>query len=469
MGVAAQALHVQNFRPSAKKMVSAMQAKNHCLWIMTICTGWRRMSLFLFVRHQMLLLLLPAVTLSLFWTHACAAADTPLTIPVRFFQVSDDDGKRETVVHVDGLQRQLDFMNKAFEPAQVRFTFDPAHDFLPLRSTIVNDMLGTGDANWVSASREGNRIAAGCPGKLVVFVRHGPGPGQTGRSFSWFDYNFIAFAGGPRPYWSLAHETAHYFGLAHPHGGPEFKSVKEAVAYFSKHGMRPAVFDGDGLKDTPPHPAIIPLYQGRDRLITLDGHPFTILRGNVVSYYHYPKPEGDLAAGTMTPEQLVRLRWFLLMRLKHGMAMPTNSLIAHPIEAASLRVLRTHKCHVSPQPMDGFFKDHWSGKRQLFGRGDMGGQVTLALPVPRSGRQQLVVALTHAPDYGRLRFWLDGHPLPTAFDGYAPSVIPSGPIRLGIFDLGAGLHRFTVKIVGKDPQASGFAFGLDCLQLGGRR
>jgi len=415
--------------------------------------------------YQIPIVLWLTAALTPFLARTYAVADDPVTIPVRFFRVSDNDGKRETPVDVEVLRRQLDFMNKAFKAAQVRFTFDAAHDDVPLRSTIVNGMLGADDANWLKAKREANRIAAGCPGKLVVFLRHGPGAQPTGGSFSWFDYNFVAFAGIDNSYWGLAHEVAHYFGLAHPHAAPEFKTVKEAEAFFVKHGKHDDIFDGDGLKDTPPCPGIVALYTGSDRSVTLAGHRFTILRGNVVSYYHYPKPEDDLAAGTMTPEQLGRVRWFLAMRVKHGMAMPNNTLIANPIEAVSLRVLKTVKCEVAPQPMDDFFKGAWSGKRQLFGQGEVNSQVTLELHVPRSRRQQLVVALTQAPDYGKLHFLLDGRLLPQTFDGYAPSVIPSGPIELGDFDLRAGPHQFTVKIVGKNPQSNGYAFGLDCLQL----
>ena len=283
------------------------------------------------------ILLSLATAPSPFPNRAYAADERPVIVPVRFFRVSDDDGKRESTVDVDALRRQVDFMTKAFEPAHARFTFDAVHDLVPLKSTIVNNMLGADDANWVKAKREGNRIAAGSHGKLVVFLRHGPGAQPAGGSFSWFDYNFIAFAAGTDRYWNLAHEAAHYFGLAHPHAAPEFKTVKEAEAFFVKHGKRPEIFDGDGLKDTPPCPGIVALYDGNERFVTLAGHRFTILRGNVVSYYHYPKPEGDLAAGTMTQEQLARVRWFLAMRVKHGMAMPNNTLIANPIEAVSLR------------------------------------------------------------------------------------------------------------------------------------
>ena len=55
-----------------------------------------------------------------FATCAYAGDDKTVAIPVRFFRVSDDDGKRESALDVDALGRQLDFMNKAFEPAHAR-------------------------------------------------------------------------------------------------------------------------------------------------------------------------------------------------------------------------------------------------------------------------------------------------------------------------------------------------------------
>jgi hypothetical protein len=195
-----------------------------------------------------------------------------VTIPVRVFRVSDDDGRHTAAVDVRDLQRQVAYMSKAFEPAHVHFTFDPARDLVPLKSTVINHMLGAGDDNWLKAKREGNRIASGSPGKLVVFLRHGPGQQPAGGSFSWFDYDFIAYSETAHDYWKLAHEAAHYFGLAHPHGGREFKTVKEAEEFFLEHERRPEVFDGDGLSDTPPCPAIPALYTNSDRSVTLAGH-----------------------------------------------------------------------------------------------------------------------------------------------------------------------------------------------------
>jgi hypothetical protein len=400
------------------------------------------------------------------------AADGPaktsperVTIPVRFFLVSDDDGKHRAAADVRELRRQVEFMSRAFEPAHVRFTFDPAHDLTSLKSTIINHMMGTSDANWLKAKREGNRIAAGSHGKLVVFLRYGPGAQPTGVSFSWFDYNFIAFSTSAHDYWKLAHEAAHYFGLAHPHGGPEFKTVKEAEAYFVEHEGRLECFDGDGLDDTPPCPGIVSLYLSNDRSVTLAGHEFTILRGNVVSYYHHAKPEDDLAAGTMTPQQSKRLRWFVDMRMKHGMALPVNSTMNNAIDAVSLHILKSADCSAEPQPVDQFLKGAWSGQRQLWCKCEENGQLTLELKVARSGRQRIIAGLTHAPDYGKLQFAIDGHALSSAFDAYGPSVLPSGPIELGSLDLGAGVHEFSIKVVGKKPQSKGYSFGLDCLKL----
>ncbi len=371
---------------------------------------------------------------------ASPGADSPkrkaaedVTIPVRVFQVSDDNGERKASVDVRNLERQVAYMSRAFKPARVQFTFDPTHDLVPLKSTVISRMLGAGDDNWLEAKREGNRIAAGSHGKLVVFLRHGPGPQPAGGSFSWFDYDFIVYSETAHDYWKLAHEAAHYFGLAHPHGGSEFKTVKDAEEYFVEHERKPEIFDGDGLKDTPPCPAIPALYTTVDRSVTLAGHKFTILRGNVVSYYHYPKPEDDLAAGTLTPEQIERLRWFVDARVRDRMAMPNNTHLSDRVEAASLRVSKTDKCEASPQPMDQLYRGSWSRPRQLFGKGEEGGQVTLELPVARSGQQRLVAAFTRAPDYGELQFSLDGRPLSVPFNGYAPSVMPSGPITLWRF------------------------------------
>jgi len=61
---------------------------------------------------------------------------------------------------------------------------------------------------------------------------------------------------------------------------------RESGAFFVEHRMHPEIFDGDGLKDTPPCPAIVALFAGSDRSVTLAGHRFTIFRGNVVSHYH---------------------------------------------------------------------------------------------------------------------------------------------------------------------------------------
>ena len=73
--------------------------------------------------------------------------------------------------------------------------------------------------------------------------------------------------------------------------------------------------------------------------------------------------------------------------------------------------------------------------------------------------------LPRAPDYGQLRFEIDGQPSATIFDGVAPQVLPSGPVQLGTFPLAAGQRRVSLLLVGKHARSSGYFVGIDKLRL----
>jgi hypothetical protein len=77
----------------------------------------------------------------------------------------------------------------------------------------------------------------------------------------------------------------------------------------------------------------------------------------------------------------------------------------------------------------------------------------------------LEIYLTRAPDYGQLRFEIDGQPSATIFDGVAPQVLPSGPVQLGTFPLAAGQRRVSLLLVGKHARSSGYFVGIDKLRL----
>jgi hypothetical protein len=116
-------------------------------------------------RYQIPILLSLAVALPQFSARVLAAADRWETIPIRFFQVSDDNGKREAAVDADALHRQVDFMTKAFEPAHVRFTFDAAHDLVPLppNGGLIGMMIWFLPSRWRAGTPTSTRRESRCP------------------------------------------------------------------------------------------------------------------------------------------------------------------------------------------------------------------------------------------------------------------------------------------------------------------
>src|SRR5205807_6338306 len=87
----------------------------------------------------------------------------------------------------------------------------------------------------------------------------------------------------------------------------------------------------------------------------------------------------------------------------------------------------------------------------------------IEVPIQIELTYHLTLYLTRAPDYGTISISLDGKPFETFFDGYARSVMPSGPILLGRRALTVGMHRMEFEVRGKNPDSSNYFFGLDVL------
>jgi hypothetical protein len=255
----------------------------------------------------------------------------------------------------------------------------------------------------------------------------------------------------------LAHELGHYLGLQHTFAGDPFADPAAAEAHFERHGRNPAIFDGDGLSDTPPDPAVKSMECVElDRLL-LAGHAFVLPRRNLMSYYN----DRD----RLTPQQIVRARWVLDARLRSpGMRLPVNVWPGPIVEAEVLEVVGLRDATSTVQPMAGFGVDDWSGDAQLLVRAGPSAELTVRLPTMEADpAMQIVLFATRAPDFGRIRVELDGRALGGEIDLYAPVVAPTGPLILGPLDRATDQSRLTIRVSGRHPDATGTWFGIDAL------
>jgi hypothetical protein len=403
-------------------------------------------------------------------TQVSAIKELPwITVHLQAVQLADDDGARLTPLDPKKMQVEVDWANVAYKDAHVRFVWDASKDISRVNSTLLNTLEETATVKWPQIRAAGNKEAMRYPGKFVILFRFGTDKKTpVGGSFSWCDLLFVASCssdGWGTRYWNLAHEMGHNLGLPHPHGGPEFKDVKEAEKYFIEHGRDPKVFDGDGLADTPPFPGIPSTYWDDDNnTITVEGVNFTIPRGNVPSYtFAKDKSKNGVP---LTPMQIRRVRWFLELRSKNKMALPTNVGLGDVLEAEALKVVDHEGCNLVNQDMKEFDEGQWSANKQVFVADcKKGSSVSWSFDVGEKGRYELLLGLTHAMDYGQVQVYVDGKKVGKVFDTYGPSVVASGPVSFGRLNLSKGKHEFKLESVGKNMDSQGYCMGLDCLSL----
>lgn len=132
------------------------------------------------------------------------------------------------------------------------------------------------------------------------------------------------------------------------------------------------------------------------------------------------------------------------------------------LEGEELRLIRKTGGETEAQTIDGI---GWSNDTQLWWKfGKPGDQLVLEFPVASAGRYEVLVALTKAPDYARVRLEIAGKPA-GEFDRYHPSVAHD-LLSLGVHELAAGPRALTITLLGHHPRAQPKGmFGLDYVKL----
>lgn len=118
----------------------------------------------------------------------------------------------------------------------------------------------------------------------------------------------------------------------------------------------------------------------------------------------------------------------------------------------------------SIQDMRGYGAD-WSGGRQVSVDMERRDLVRWDLPVETLDRYRVVLYLTRGPEYGTVRFLVNGTQMGEYFTGNDREVSPSGRIELGEIKLVPGESTLEVRSVGPNPSTGGYLFGLDAIGL----
>jgi hypothetical protein len=139
------------------------------------------------------------------------------------------------------------------------------------------------------------------------------------------------------------------------------------------------------------------------------------------------------------------------------------------IEFEKLKVLsKSGDFSVAEQSMEPFGGERWSGGAQLLIAPKVVGDfVEIQIPAPDTVPRRLVLYPTQGPDYGAVRFSVNGQRVASEFDGYAKTVQPAPAVDLGIFSPQNGTFTIRLEVIGANPSATGAKYlcGLDCIVL----
>ena len=153
-----------------------------------------------------------------------------------------------------------------------------------------------------------------------------------------------------------------------------------------------------------------------------------------------------------------------------GSARPGTYKIPSALECESLPIVARSPGLPTEIQGGGLREGMWSGGQQLFVRASKTGDyLELSIPDKAAGKRKVTLYGTKAPDYGILKFRINGQPAGPPYDAYHSVAIASGPIELGTFEPKDGKLLLRVEVVGANRAAIGsrYFFGLDCVTLQG--
>jgi len=155
--------------------------------------------------------------------------------------------------------------------------------------------------------------------------------------------------------------------------------------------------------------------------------------------------------------------------LADAIAAATPKRRSGAVECETMPVLRkSGDFFVGEQDMEPFGGERWSNGRHLLGKTTrIGDRVDIEWLPSDTTPQHILLYATQAPDYGRLRFYVNGEKALSLFDGYAPAVQPAPALDLGVFKPKDGKFILTVEVEGANTASVGarYYFGLDCVVM----
>ncbi len=110
------------------------------------------------------------------------------------------------------------------------------------------------------------------------------------------------------------------------------------------------------------------------------------------------------------------------------------------------------------------FGEGWSGEEHLWWTENKpGNQLVLGFEVKNGGQKRVLARMTKAPDYGIVQISVNGQKAGGPIDLYNQTVVGTGEMDLGEFELKAGQNTLTLEMIGTNEKSTGqrYMAGLD--------